>query len=94
MDYKTQFSLNEKDALTDLLTAEKAIVKLYALAITEGCSNGFRTVVKKCLDRAIESQIGVFFDMTEHGYYKVSSATKEETEKAKENFMKIKKELC
>jgi hypothetical protein len=46
-NYKAEVTLNEKDSLLDLLSVEKSLVKLYALCITEGCSQGFRSVVKR-----------------------------------------------
>ena len=47
--YKAEVTLNEKDSLQDMLNLEKSAVKLYSTAMTEGCSKGFRTLVKELL---------------------------------------------
>ena len=91
--YKAEVTLNEKDSLTDLLTAEKSLVKLYALCITEGCSQGFRNMVKRHLSDAITDQMDVFLLMTELGYYRVESAGEEELNKLKKTFSAVSKEL-
>ena len=91
--YKAEVTLNEKDSLTDLLTAEKSLVKLYALCITEGCSQGFRNMVKRYLSDAITDQMDVFLLMTELGYYRVESAGEEELNKLKKKFSAVSKEL-
>lgn len=91
--YKAEVTLNEKDSLTDLLTAEKSLVKLYALCITEGCSQGFRNMVKRHLSDAITDQMDVFLLMTEMGYYRVESAGEEELNKLKKKFSAVSKEL-
>ena len=73
-NYKADITLNEKDSLQDMLNLEKAIVKIYSTAITEGASKGFRTLIKSNWQEATEDQLQVFLQMTEHGYYKVQSA--------------------
>ena len=93
MDYNANVTLNEKDSLQDLLNMEKSVVKMYTTAITEGCSNGFRTLVKSNLNEAIDDQVEVFFMMTENGYYQVESAPKEKTNELKTTFSKVKKSL-
>ena len=72
--YKADITLNEKDSLQDMLNLEKSLVKIYSTAITEGCSKGFRTLVKEHWNEATEDQLKVFLQMTEHGYYQVESA--------------------
>ena len=68
-NYKADITLNEKDSLQDMLNLEKSLVKIYSTAITEGCSKGFRTLVKEHWNEATEDQLKVFLQMTEHGYY-------------------------
>lgn len=94
MNYKAETTLNEKDSLNDLLIVEKALVKLYATAITEGCSNGFRKMIKKSLEEQIEDQISVFFFLTENDHARVQSATDTELKEAVEQFSKVKNELA
>ena len=92
--YKAEVTLNEKDSLMDLLNLEKSIVKVYATAITEGCSKGFRTTINKLLTEAIEDQISVFFLMTERDYAKVESAPEEQLNQLKNKYCTIKSQLC
>ena len=65
-DYKTDVTLNEKDSLQDMLNAEKNLVKIYSTAMTEGCSQGFRTLIKSHWGETVEYQMDVFLQMTEH----------------------------
>ena len=92
-NYKADITLNEKDSLQDMLTLEKNMVKLYSTAITEGASNGFRTVVKDHLNGTVSDQLDVFLQMTEHGYYRVESAPEEALEEQKEKFKPILSQL-
>ena len=92
-NYKAQTTLNEKDSLQDMLTLEKSLVKMYSTAITEGVSNGFRTLIKENWNGAVSDQIEVFFQMTDHGYYKVESAPEEKINELKTNFTKVKESL-
>ena len=88
--YKAEVTLNEKDTLIDLLALEKSIVKLYALCITEGCSQGFRNVIKRHLSDEITDQMEVFLLLTELDYYRVESAPEDTLKKLKDNFSKEK----
>ena len=92
-NYKADCTLNEKDSLQDMLNIEKSMVKLYSTAMTEGCSKGFRTLVKQHWDETVDSQMKVFCQMTEHGYYKVETAPQTAISKQKNKFMKVKTQL-
>ena len=92
-NYKSEITLNEKDSLQDMLNVEKAMVKLYSTALTEGCSKGFRTLVKENFSATIEDQFKVFAMMTEQGYYQVESAPEEALKEQRENFSSIKSQL-
>ena len=94
MDYKAEVTLNEKDSLQDMLTLEKTIVKIYATAMTEGCSKGFRTMIEDHLSQTANDQMKVFLMMTEHDYYRVQSAPQEMLCEKKQVFSKIKSQLC
>ena len=93
-NYKADTTLNEKDSLQDMLNIEKDIVKIYSTAITEGCSNGFRTVVQDNLLDSIYDQMNVFLQMTELGYYKVESAPESEKNQQRTKFLEIKDQLA
>lgn len=93
MDYKAEITLNEKDSLQDMLNLEKSLVKIYSTAMTEGCSNGFRTLIKDHWNQATDDQMEVFLQMTEHGYYQVESAPEQILSEHKEKFCKVKNQL-
>lgn len=92
-DYKADITLNEKDSLQDMLGVEKSLVKIYSTAITEGCSQGFRTLIKRHWGQVTEDQMDVFLQMTEHGYYKVESAPEQILSEHKQKFEPIKSQL-
>lgn len=91
--YKAEVTLNEKDTVSDMLNFEKNLVKVYAEAVTEGCSKGFRTLIKQHLNETIGDQLSVFLTFTELGYDRVESAPETETKKQKLKFAPVKKEL-
>ncbi len=92
-NYKADITLNEKDSLQDMLTLEKAMVKLYAMALTEGASKGFRQMVENHFDQTACDQMDVFLLMTEHGYYRVESAPEQTLLEQREKFEKVKEQL-
>ncbi len=91
--YKAEVTLNERDSLQDMLNLEKTLVKVYATAITEGCSKGFRTLIKDNLISTTFDQMQVFLLMTENDYYRVESAPEEMLNPLKEKFCKVKTQL-
>lgn len=92
--YKADTTLNEKDSLQDLLNVEKSLVKIYSTAITEGCSDGFRTLIKEHWEDSVSDQMDVFLQMTELGYYKVESAPEQAKQEQREKFLKVKNQLA
>ncbi len=92
-DYKAEITLNEKDTLQDMLNAEKALVKVYATAITEGCSKGFRTLIKEHLSEQVADQMDVFMLMTECGYAKVESAPEDTLMQERDAFAPVRSQL-
>ena len=92
-NYKADITLNEKDSLQDMLNIEKSLVKIYSTAMTEGVSNGFRTLIKDHWNEATDDQIKVFFQMTENGYYKVESAPEQTLSEQKSKFSEVKHQL-
>ena len=93
MDYKAETTLNEKDSLQDMLNLEKNLVKVYSTAMTEGASDGFRTLIKEHWNDTVEDQAKVFFMMTDHGYAKVTSAPQTTLSEEKNKFLKVKSQL-
>ena len=92
-NYKADTTLNEKDSLQDMLNLEKALIKIYSTAMTEGCSKGFRTLIKNHWTQSTDDQAKVFFEMTEHGYYQVESAPEQTLAEQKQKFSKISHQL-
>ena len=91
---KSQMTLNEKDSLVDQLNLEKSMVKLYATALTEGASKGFREMAECHIGETAKDQQDVFLAMTDHGYYKVQSAEEQVLSQQKDKFQKVKTQLC
>ena len=92
-NYKADITLNEKDSLQDMLNAEKNLVKVYSTAMTEGCSKGFRNLIKEHWGECAQDQMNVFLQMTEHGYYQVESAPETMLSENKNKFMPVKNQL-
>lgn len=93
MDYKADITLNEKDSITDVLGAEKNLVKVYADVMTESCSKGFRTLIKSLWNEAAASQAEVFFMLTDTDNARVTSASEEAIGEVKAQFLHAVKEL-
>ena len=92
-NYKSKITLNEKDSLTDILMAEKELVKLYAQAITEGAGRSFRSTVKNNFEGAVADQFAVFTAMSKEGLYETKPAPKGSTDESKETFSEMLKKL-
>ena len=88
-NYKADITLNEKDSLQDMLNVEKALVKIYSTAMTEGVSKGFRTTVRNHWSETTDDQMKVFAGMTENGYYKVESAPEATLMEQRNKFEKV-----
>lgn len=73
---KNENILNEKDALYDILTGEKNLVKLYGSAMTEASGKDVRKAVKANMFETAEEQYSVFEVMQKNGYYEVQPADK------------------
>lgn len=68
--------LSEKDALTDILTGEKDLVKLYGSAMTEAVGKDVRKTLKNNMFETAEDQYTVFTAMQKNGYYAPKPADK------------------
>ena len=80
--------LNCQQALTDMLTAEKNLVKLYATALTEMSSEANRSLIKRNLSDVADGQNLIFCEMQKQGFYQVKPAPKEKLLEAREQFCK------
>ncbi len=92
-NYKAEVTLNEKDSLFDMLLTEKTLVKLYATALTEGCSKGYRKSVQKYIDEVAFVEAQIFFMLTERDYARVHSAEKSAIDELKKKFSEVKHQL-
>ena len=91
---KQETTLNEKDALQDMLDCEKLLMSYYAAALLEGSCKPFRKEILKNYTSSAETQFNVFEQMLSRGYYAVQPAEKMMIDKQAENFSKVKKQLA
>ena len=91
---KRDTSLNEKDALQDLLDAEKLLMNYYATALAEGSSAGFRKKILNAYGEHADTQFLVFEQMLARGYYEVMPAEKMMIDQKTETFSKVKKQIA
>lgn len=85
---KKSEGLTCQESLTDMLTVEKNLVKIYATALTEMSSEANRSLIKKNLTDAADGQNLIFCEMQRQGFYETAPATKEKLLEAKEQFCK------
>lgn len=90
---KQDVMLNEKDALQDLLEAEKLLLSYYHDAVVEGSCKPFRKEIFKNYTQSAETQFTVFEQMLSRGYYDVMPAEKQMIESKKDAFSKVKKQI-
>lgn len=83
---KKENYLTEKDSLTDILTGEKDLVKLYSTAMTEATGKDVRKTLKNNMFETAEDQYSVFCAMQKNGYYQPKPADKTVIDEKKENF--------
>ena len=91
---KKDTTLCEKDALQDLLDAEKLLMNYYATALTEGSCRPLRRQILKLYGEHADTQFSVFEQMIQRGYYQVHPAQKMMIDEKTEAFSKVKKQLA
>ena len=91
---KKDTTLCEKDALQDLLDAEKLLMNYYATALTEGSCRPLRRQILKLYGEHADTQFSVFAQMIQRGYYQVQPAQKMMIDEKTEAFSKVKKQLA
>lgn len=79
-------ALTEEEILTDMLSAEKGLVKLYATALTEMTNAKLRAQMKKFLNEVSDGQNEFFSLMQQKGYYQVAPAQKQKIDSAIDKF--------
>lgn len=83
---KSENVLNEKDVLTDILTGEKDLVKLYGSGITEAVAKEVKKTFKTNMFETAEDQQTIFNAMQKEGYYQPKPADKAVIDEKKESF--------
>ena len=83
----------KKDALQDLLEAEKMLLSYYNAAVIEGSCKPFRKEIFKNYTSSAETQFTVFEQMLARGYYDVQPAESKMIEQKKNVFSKVLKQL-
>lgn len=91
---KQETTLNEKDALQDILDCEKLLMNYYAAALTEGSCKSFRKEILRNYTLSADTQFTVFEQMLSRGYYKVQPAEKMMIDQKAENFGKVQKQIA
>ncbi len=90
---KSDTTLNEKDAICDLLESEKQLMSLYTTALFEGSTQSIRKDFSKHLSSVAENQYCLFSQMTTRGYYAPTPAQKQMIDQTCDTFKKEQKQL-
>ncbi len=90
---KSDVTLNEKDALQDILESEKQLMTLYTTALFEGSTKSMRKNFSANLLGVAENQYTVFTQMSSRGYYQPQPANKNLIDTANQTFKKQKNQL-
>lgn len=88
---KSDVTLNEKDALTDMLSCEKQLMSLYTTALFEGSSRSVRKNFSENLMGVSENQYLIFTQMSSRGFVEPEAANKAQIDQTKDTFKKQKK---
>ena len=91
---KQETTLNEKDALQDMLDVEKLLMSYYSAALTEGSCKSFRKEILKNYTSSADTQFTVFEQMLSRGYYQVQPAEKMLIDQKTESFSKVQKQIA
>ncbi len=90
---KQDYTLNERDALQDMLDAEKQLMNYYSAALTEGSCRTFRKEILKNYSASAETQFLVFEQMLAREYYVTQPAEKQLVDTKKEGYSKVYKQI-
>lgn len=90
---KSDVTLNEKDALLDMLESEKQLMTIYTTALFEGSTKSIRKNFSSNLLGVADNQFTLFTQMSTRGYYQPQPANKNNIDTANENYKKQKKQL-
>ncbi len=93
MKSKMDVTLSEKDALQDMLDAEKLLMSYYNIALTEGSSKPFRKEIMKHYTAHADTQFSVYETMLVRGYYETKPAEKQIVDQSTDKFSKSLKQI-
>jgi spore coat protein CotF len=90
---KSDISLNEKDAIQDMLESEKQLISFYATALFEGNSKSVRKEFSSHLMEVANNQYSLYNQMSTRGYYQPTPAQKQMIDQTNDTFKKQLKSL-
>lgn len=90
---KSDVTLNEQDALQDMLESEKQLMTIYTTALFEGSTKAMRKNFSTNLMGVADNQYTLFTQMSTRGYYQPQPANKNLIDTANETYKKQKNQL-
>ncbi len=90
---KSDITLNERDALQDMLESEKQLMTIYTTALFEGSTKSIRKSFSTNLLGVADDQYCLFTQMSSRGYYQPAPANKNMIDTANQNYKKQKSAL-
>ena len=90
---KSESSLNEKDAILDMLESEKQLMSVYTTALFEGSTKTIRKEFSTNLLGVADDQYTLFTQMSTRGYYQPKPAQKAAIDTVNDTFKKQKNSL-
>ena len=90
---KSDYTLNERDALQDMLDSEKQLMEIYTTALFEGSTKSIRRNFSTNLLGVADNQYSLFAQMNTRGYYEPKPANKNLIDEANATFKKQKNSL-
>lgn len=90
---KSDVTLNEKDALQDMLESEKQLMTIYTTALFEGSTKSMRKNFSTNLLGVADNQYTLFTQMSTRGYYQPQPANKNLIDTANQTYKKQKNQL-
>ena len=90
---KSDCTLNERDALQDMLDSEKQLMEIYTTALFEGSTKSIRKNFSTNLLGVADNQYCLFTQMNTRGYYEPKPANKALIDEANSNYKKQKNSL-
>lgn len=86
-------NMNEKELVNDLLFSEKKMTNNYDVFANEADNVNLRNELNGILNNEHDIHNKIYDAMKQKGWYSVSSADKNDIQKAKQNYQNIKNQL-